>query len=333
MAGKANSGVRRVALVGTGVIGAGWAARCLARGIDVVATDPGPDAEAKLRAAVKNAWPAVEKIHVTPGVKPGTLSFVATVAEAVKDADFVQESAPEREELKRKLFAEIDRHARPDVILASSSSGLLPTAIQADCKHPERVVIGHPFNPVYLLPLCEVVGGKLASKASIDKAMEFYRSIGMYALHVRKEIEGYLADRLQEAIWREILHLVNDGVATTGELDDSIKYGPGLRWAFMGTNLIYHLAGGDTGMRHMLHQFGPALKLPWTKLEAPELTETLIDRMVEGTQAQAGNKTVKELEQIRDNCLVDIMRALEKHDIAAGKVLKDDEKRRKAAKA
>lgn len=324
------SEIRKIAVVGTGVIGAGWATRCLTRGIDVVATDPGPDAEAKLRASLANAKPAAEKLYGTPGVKPGTLTFVATVEEAVADADFIQESAPEREDLKRKLHAQMDAAARSDVIIASSSSGLMPTAIQADCKHPERVLIGHPFNPVYLLPLCEVVGGNKTSADNIKRAMEFYTSIGMYSLHVRKEIEGYLADRLQEAIWREILHLVNDGVATTGELDDAIKYGPGLRWAFMGTNLIYHLAGGDTGMRHMLHQFGPALKLPWTKLEAPELTEELIDRMVDGTQAQAAGKTVKELEQLRDNCLIDIMRALRKYEIASGKVLADDEARRKA---
>ncbi len=322
--------VRKIAVVGTGVIGAGWATRCLARGIDVVATDPGPDAEAKLRASLDNARPAARKLYGSPDVSPGALTFVGSVADAVADADFVQESAPEREDLKRKLHAQIDAAARPGVIVASSSSGLMPTAIQADCRHPERVLIGHPFNPVYLLPLCEVVGGEKTSAENIQQACMFYRSIGMYALHVRKEIEGYLSDRLQEAIWREILHLVNDGVATTGELDDAIKYGPGLRWAIMGTNLIFHLAGGDAGMRHMLHQFGPALKLPWTRLEAPELTAELIDRMVEGTQAQAAGKTVKELEQLRDNCLIDIMRALQKYETGAGKVLAEDEARRKA---
>ncbi len=322
--------VMRLALIGTGVIGAGWAARCLARGIDVVASDPAPDAEAKLRAAIDNAWPAVEKIHVTPGGAPGTLSFAGGVEAAVEGADFVQESAPEREGLKRALHAEIDAVAPPEVIIASSSSGLLPTRIQADCRHPERIVIGHPFNPVYLLPLCEVVGGAKTAPETIERASAFYRSIGMHALHVRTEIEGYLADRLQEAIWREILHLVNDDVATTGELDDAIRYGPGLRWAFMGTNLIFHMAGGDSGMRHMLHQFGPALKLPWTKLEAPELTEALIDRMVAGTEAQAAGRTVKELERLRDDCLIDIMRALEKYDIGAGKVLAEDAARRKA---
>jgi carnitine 3-dehydrogenase len=296
----------------------------------VAATDPGPDAEAKLRASLENARPAAEKLYGSANVKPGTLTFANSVEEAVADADFIQESAPEREDLKRKLHARIDAAARPDTIIASSSSGLMPTAIQSDCKHPDRVLIGHPFNPVYLLPLCEVVGGDKTSADNIQRAMEFYRSIGMYALHVRKEIEGYLSDRLQEAIWREILHLVNDGVATTGELDDAIKYGPGLRWAFMGTNLIFHMAGGDTGMRHMLHQFGPALKLPWTKLEAPELTDELIDRMVEGTHEQAEGKTVKELEQLRDNCLIDIMRTLQKYEIASGKVLAEDEARREA---
>lgn len=322
--------IKTVAIVGTGVIGAGWATRCLARGINVVATDPGPDAEAKLRASLENARPAAEELYGSPDVAPGTLTFVASVEEAVANADFIQENAPEREDLKRKLHAQIDAAARPDIIIASSSSGLMPTAIQADCKHPERVLIGHPFNPVYLLPLCEVVGGSKTAPENIKRAMEFYTSIGMYALHVRKEIEGYLSDRLQEAVWREILHLVNDGVATTGELDDAIKYGPGLRWAIMGTNLIFHMAGGDTGMRHMLHQFGPALKLPWTKLEAPELTDELIDRMVEGTHEQAEGKTVKELEQLRDNCLIDIMRTLQKYEIASGKVLADDEARRKA---
>jgi carnitine 3-dehydrogenase len=323
-------GIRRVAIVGTGVIGAGWTTRCLVRGIDVVATDPGPDAEAKLRASLDNARPAAEKLYGWPAVKPGALTFAGSVAEAVTDADFIQENAPEREDLKRRLHAEIDAAVRPDVIIASSSSGLLPTAIQADCKYPERVLIGHPFNPVYLLPLCEVVGGEKTSAANIERAMEFYTSIGMYALHVRNEIEGYLSDRLQEAIWREILHLVNDGVATTGELDDAIKYGPGLRWAIMGTNQIFHMAGGDSGMRHMLHHFGPALELPWTRLEAPALTEKLIEHMVEGTQTQAEGRTVKELEQLRDNCLIDIMRALRKYETGAGRVLAEDEARRKA---
>jgi carnitine 3-dehydrogenase len=225
----------------------------------------------------------------------------------VADASFVQESAPERESLKRGLLAEIDAAAPPDVLIASSSSGLLPTRIQADCIHPERVVIGHPFNPVYLLPLVEVVAGEATDAAAVPAAMAFYRSIGMRPLWVRKEIEGYLSDRLQEALWRENLHLVADGIATTGELDEAIVYGPGLRWALMGVNLTFHLAGGEGGMRHMLEQFGPALELPWTKLQAPELTEELIDRMVDGTQAQAGEVSIAELERRRDEFLVRLL--------------------------
>jgi len=324
------SRITRLAIIGTGVIGAGWAVRCLVRGIDVAASDPAPNAEAKLRAALENARPAAEKLYGSAHVKHGTLTFADSVEAAVDGAEFVQENAPEREDLKRTLIARIDAAAPAEVIIASSSSGLLPTRIQADCRYPERVVIGHPFNPVYLLPLCEVVGGEKTSPETIERASAFYRSIGMHALLVRTEIEGYLSDRLQEAVWREILHLVNDGVATTGELDDAIRYGPGLRWAFMGTNLIFHMAGGDAGMRHMLEQFGPALKLPWTKLEAPELSDALIDRVVEGTAAQAEGRTVKELERLRDDCLIDIMRALEKYDIGAGRVLAEDAARRKA---
>lgn len=326
------SEISTVAIVGTGVIGAGWAARCLARGLNVIATDPGPDAEQKLRNAINVAWPAVSRLSMAPGAEPGTLTFTTDLAQAVATADFIQENAPERIDLKRKLHAEIDAAARPDVIVASSSSGLLPSEIQADCKHPERLVIGHPFNPVYLLPLVEIVPGEKTAPESVDRAADFYESIGMHPLRVRKEIEGYLSDRLQEALWREVLHLVNDGVATTGELDDAIIYGPGLRWALMGTCLTFHLAGGEEGMRHMLEQFGPALKLPWTKLVAPELNDTLIDRMVEGTQEQAAGRSITELEQLRNDCLIDIMRALRQHDVGAGRVLAKDEARIYAAR-
>jgi carnitine 3-dehydrogenase len=321
------SPVKTVGIVGTGVIGAGWAARALAWGLDVVASDPGKDAEKKLRASVANAWPALAKLGLAQGASPDRLRFVGSVAEAVKDADFIQESAPERIELKQRLHQEMSRHAKPQAIIASSSSGLLPTEIQDGTTNPGRILIGHPFNPVYLLPLVELVGGKQTSADSIARARAFYASIGMHPLHVRNEIEGYLSDRLQEAVWREILHLVNDGVATTGELDEAIAYGPGLRWAFWGTNLIFHLAGGEDGMRHMLHQFGPALKLPWTKLVAPELNDTLIDRMVEGTQQQAGNRSIKELERQRDEALIAVMQALKPYNIGAGRVMVDYEAR------
>ncbi len=321
------SPIKTVAIVGTGVIGAGWAARCLAWGLDVVASDPGKDAEKKLRAAVANAWPALAKLGLANGATMDRLRFAGSVAEAVKDADFVQESAPERIELKQKLHQEITRHAKPDTLIASSSSGLLPTEIQENTTNPGRILIGHPFNPVYLLPLVELVGGKQTAAETIERARAFYASIGMHPLHVRNEIEGYLSDRLQEAVWREILHLVNDGIATTGELDDAIAFGPGLRWAFWGTNLIFHLAGGDDGMRHMLHQFGPALKLPWTKLVAPELSETLIDRMVEGTQEQAAGRTIKELERQRDDALIAVMQALKPYNIGAGRIAVEYETR------
>jgi carnitine 3-dehydrogenase len=302
--------IRRLALVGGGVIGSGWAARALAHGLDVVASDPAPGAEGKMRAAVENAWPALQRVGLKPGAEMGRLRFAKTVEEAVAEADFVQESAPEREDLKRRLHAQIDAAARPDVVIASSSSGLLPSRFQADCKHPGRVVVGHPFNPVYLLPLVEVLGGEKTSAEAIDRAMAFYRSIGMHALKVRTEVPGYIADRLQEALWREALHMVSEGVASTSEIDDSIRFGPGLRWSFFGTCLIFHMAGGDEGMKHMLAQFGPALELPWTKLKAPKLTDDLFQRMVQGTQAQAQGRSVKELERFRDDCLIAVQEAI-----------------------
>jgi len=311
----------RVTVIGTGVIGAGWAARFLAHGYEVTAWDPGKQAEAKLAAAVARAWPSLEKLGLPAPADQNRLQFENTLEAACAGSSFIQESAPENLSLKSELLSQIDRASPVDAIIGSSTSGFKPSDLQKGLKNPERLVVGHPFNPVYLLPLVEVVGGAKTDADLLSKAMSFYRSIGMYPLHVRNEIEGHLADRLLEAQWREILHLVKDGIATTGELDDAITYGPGLRWAVMGTNLTYHLAGGEAGMRAMLKQFGPALKLPWTKLEAPELTDDLIDRMVDGTKAQAGDRSIAELETLRDNCLIDIMRALEKYKIGAGRVL------------
>ncbi|HEY6334380.1 MAG TPA: L-carnitine dehydrogenase [Alphaproteobacteria bacterium] len=302
--------IKRVAIAGAGVIGSGWAARCLAHGLDVVAWDPAKGAEEKLRASVANAWPALVRVGLAAGADQGRLRFVALLSDAVKDADFIQENAPENEDLKRKLHAEIDAASRPDVIIASSSSGLLPSNFQAACRHPERVLVGHPFNPVYLLPLVEVLGGAKTAPQAIERAIGFYTSISMRPLKVRTEVPGYISDRLQEALWREALHMVAEGVASTAEIDDAIRFGPGLRWSFMGTCLIFHMAGGDVGMRHMLAQFGPALKLPWTKLIAPELTAGLIDRMIEGTAAQAGGRSVKELERYRDDALISVMETL-----------------------
>ncbi len=319
--------VKTLGLLGTGVIGGGWAARALHFGIDVIAADVKPEMESWIRGAIANAEPALARLTTAPLPPKGTLHFTTDLQAMASRADFIQENIPEQLPLKQRMLAEVSRHAAPDVIIASSTSGLTPTDLQRDMLLPERFLVAHPFNPVYLLPLVELVGGARTSPATIDAAAAFFRYIGMHALPVRREVPGHLTDRLQEAIWREILHMVSEGVATTGELDESIIYGPGLRWAAMGTNMIYHLAGGESGMRHMLAQFGPCLKWPWTKLEAPELTETLIDRMVEGTQAQTAGRSIRELERLRDDYLVAIQQVLRQYDIGAGATLKALEER------
>ncbi len=320
--------IKTVAVIGTGVIGAGWAARILASGLDVVAWDPAPGWQNRLGAALENAWPALCKLGLYPGASIERLRHAESMEAACAAADFIQESAPEQLQLKRSLIAAIDACAGTDVVIASSTSGLLPSDLQVDCNRPERVVVGHPFNPVYLLPLVEVLGGRKTAPEAVDRAVAFYTDLGMHPLRVRSEIEGFLSDRLQEALWREILHLVNEDIADTGELDAAITYGPGLRWACMGTCLSFHMAGGDAGMRDFMKQFGPALKLPWTKLEAPELTDELITKMVTGTQRQAAGRTVKELERLRDDCLIAIMQALQRYEVGAGNVLAREDARR-----
>ncbi|WP_462380051.1 L-carnitine dehydrogenase [Pseudomonas sp. Marseille-QA0892] len=302
--------IKTFAALGTGVIGAGWIARALAHGLDVNAWDPAPGAESALRQRLANAWPALEKQGLAPGASIDRLHFAPTVEACVADADFIQESAPERLELKRVLHTAISGAARPEVLIASSTSGLLPSDFYDAAIHPERCVVGHPFNPVYLLPLVEVVGGQRTSGDAIEAASQVYTRLDMRPLHVRKEVPGFIADRLLEALWREALHLVNDGVATTGEIDDAIRFGAGMRWSFMGTFMTYTLAGGEAGMRHFMEQFGPALKLPWTYLEAPELTDTLVDAVVEGTSAQQGQRSLAELERYRDDCLLAVTAAI-----------------------
>ncbi len=310
-----------IGLVGTGVIGTGWAVRALAAGHDVVATDPSRGAAGRLREGVARAWPHARRLGVVPAANPSRLEFVDSIAEVAARAGFVQESVPEDLAIKSRVLAEIDAHAGPQVVVASSSSGLLPSKMQEALGHPERFVVGHPFNPVYLLPLVEVVAGSRTEPATVAKAVEHYEDLGMHPLVVRNEIEGYLADRLQEAMWREILHLVGDGVATTAELDAAIAYGPGLRWAGMGTNLTFHLAGGPGGMRAMLEHFGPALEAPWSHLPAPPLTPELVEAMSAGTEAQAAGRSVAELEDLRDGYLVSVLRALRAHGVGAGDVL------------
>lgn len=302
--------INTFAALGSGVIGSGWVARALAHGLDVVAWDPAPGAEAALRQRIANAWPTLVKQGLAAGAAQSRLRFVATIEDCVRDADFIQESAPERLELKLELHARISAAAKPDALIGSSTSGLLPSEFYEGATHPERCVVGHPFNPVYLLPLVEVVGGRHTAPEAVQAAISVYESLGMRPLHVRKEVPGFIADRLLEALWREALHLVNDGVATTGEIDDAIRFGAGLRWSFMGTFLTYTLAGGDAGMRHFMNQFGPALKLPWTYLPAPELTDTLIDDVVAGTSAQLGEHSIGALERYRDDCLLAVLDAV-----------------------
>lgn len=313
--------LRNVAVIGTGVIGSGWIARFLANGINVRAYDPAPEFEGRLKDKVTQATDSLTRTGLYKDISLEKLTICQSLAEACDGADWVQESGPENLEVKQDIFKQIEASANNGAILASSSSGLLPTEIQSVLHSPERFLVCHPFNPVYLLPLVELVGGERTHQITIETAAKFFKELNMHPLHVRKEIEGYLSDRLQEALWREILHLVNDDIASTEELDDAIIYGPGLRWAIMGTCLTFHLAGGNDGMAHMLRQFGPALKLPWTKLEAPELTDELIDKMVAGTKAQAGAQTISELEQLRDDCLVEIMQALKKFQVGAGKLV------------
>ncbi len=305
---------QQLSVIGTGVIGNGWIARALARGWDVVAFDPDPEAPARTRAFVDNAWASLERLGLAEGASPARLTFVDSLEQAVVGADLIQENVPERLPLKQEILAAIDAAAEEHVVIGSSTSGFKPSDLQQDCaKAPGRVIVAHPFNPVYLLPLVELVGGAATEPAQVERAQSLYQVLGMRPLVVRREIEGHIADRLMEALWREALHLVNDGVATTEEIDAAVVYGCGLRWSLMGTFLTFHLAGGEQGMRHMLEQFGPALKLPWTKLEAPELTDTLIDRVVEGCEHQAAGRPVAELDRRRDDFLVELLDLVQKY--------------------
>lgn len=313
--------IQRAGLVGGGVIGAGWAARLILNGIDVAVYDPDPEIARKLETVLANARRAWARLMPDAILREGRLTVARSIAEAVADAEFIQESLPEVESLKQRVLVEIEAAARPDAIIASSTSGLLPTRLQAGMQRPDRFVVGHPFNPVYLLPLVEVCGGERTAEATKERVAALYAEIGMRPLHVRKEVDGFIADRLLEALWREALWLVNDGIATTEEIDDAVRYGAGLRWSFMGTFLIYRLAGGEAGMRHFMSQFGPALKLPWTKLVAPELTDDLLEAVVAQSDDQAAGVSIRELEVRRDDCLIAVLSGLRGQDYGAGATL------------
>jgi len=321
------AGLNRVGLLGGGVIGGGWAARFLLNGVDVVIFDPDPDAPRKIGEVVDGARRAYRRLTMAPLPPEGEPTFVTSPQDAVVGVDFVQESAPERLDLKRSILGAASAAADPAVVIASSTSGLLPTELQIRMTHPERLVVGHPFNPVYLLPLVEICGGRSTSEAAKSRAAEVYTSIGMRPLKLDKEIDGFVADRLLEAIWREALWLINDGVATAEQIDDAIRFGAGLRWSFMGTFLTYRIAGGEGGMRHFMAQFGPSLKWPWTKLtDVPELDDVLLDTIVAQSDAQADGAGIRELEALRDDCLVAVIQGLRTVDYGAGAVLADYEK-------
>jgi len=314
------------AVIGGGVIGGGWVARLIQNGVNVRVFDPDPQASRKIAEIMANADHALDRLTMAPPPARGTLVFTDNIADAVSGGDIaaelIVEAVPERLEIKQAVYAEIEQTAKPDAVISSSTSGIMPTDLQAKMTNPERLIVGHPFNPVYLLPLVELVGGKRTGMAAIDKARSFYTAIGMHPLHVRKEIEAFIADRFLEAVWREALWLVNDGIATTDEIDDAIRFGFGLRWAQMGLFETYRVAGGEAGMAHFIAQFGPCLKWPWTKLmDVPELTDELVDAISSQSDAQSGMYSIRELERIRDNNLVAIMQALKANDWGAGKTL------------
>lgn len=316
------------AVLGGGVIGAGWVARFLENGHDVAVFDPAPDARAKLDAVLANADRAYAKLTLAQRPAKGAVRLAASIADAVADADLIAEAVPERLDVKRRVYAEVEAAARPDAIIASSTSGILPTDLQAGLAHPGRLIVAHPFNPVYLIPVVEIVGGQATDPAAIAAAMAFYPTLGMKPVHLKKEIEAFVADRLLESLWREALWLIHDGICTTEELDDIVRYGFGLRWAQMGVFDTYRVAGGEAGMRHFMSQFGPCLAWPWSHMtDVPPFDDALVDLIAGQSDAQSGHIPIRELERIRDDNLVAIQQALKAQDWGAGQLLGDYEKR------
>ena len=322
------TGIAKAAVVCGGVIGAGWIARFIENGIAVDVFDPAPDARQKIGSVLQNADYANARLTMAPRPPKGRVRFCASVDEAVTGAELIVESVPEDLAIKHSVYASIEKTASETAIVASSTSGILPTDLQRHMAHPERLLVAHPFNPVYLLPLVELIGGNRTAAAVVERAKALYAGLGMHPLHVRKEIEAFVADRLLEATWREALWLVKDGIVTTAELDDAIRFGFGLRWAQMGIFETYRLAGGEAGMQHFLSQFGPCLKWPWTKLtDVPELDDELIELISSQSDAQSGDHSIRELERIRDDNLIAILQALRANDWGAGKTLAAYEKR------
>ncbi|MCL5777064.1 carnitine 3-dehydrogenase [Limibaculum sp. FT325] len=313
--------IEKAAILGGGVIGGGWLARLIENGVEVSVYDPDPEAGRKLGEVLANAERAYGKLTLAPRPAKGAWRLAGSVAEAVEGAELIVEAVPERIDLKHRVYAELEA-VNTGGIIASSTSGYKPTDLQAPLKHPGRLIVAHPFNPVYLLPLVEIVAGARTDAGVVERAKAIYAALGMKPLHIRKEIDAFIADRFLEAVWREALWLVKDGIGTTEEIDDAIRFGFGLRWAQMGLFETYRVAGGEAGMRHFIAQFGPCLQWPWTKLtDVPELTDELIDMVASQSDAQSGAHSIRELERIRDDNLVAIMQALKANDWGAGKVL------------
>jgi 3-hydroxyacyl-CoA dehydrogenase len=312
--------IRRIAIIGTGVIGASWTALFLAKGLEVIATDIAPDAEATLRRFVKAAWPALERLGLAPGASQSHLAFTPDMPAAVKSADFVQENGPERIDFKKKLYRQLDELLAADVIVASSSSGLTMSEIQSDCPlHPERCVIGHPFNPPHLVPLVEIVGGAKTSEATIDRVAEFYAGLGKQAVRLRKEVPGHVANRLQAALAREVYYLVAEGVVSAADVDTALSWGPGLRWGIMGNMMLNHLGGGPGGIEHFFQQFTGPMTAWWKVLGQPVLTLEVQKKLIESVHAEVGSRSIPELEAQRDEVLLGLLELRAKAEKSSAK--------------
>jgi len=304
--------VRRITCIGGGVIGAGWAAGFLAKGYDVTVQDINPNAEGQMRRIIDAAWPSLEAMGLSKGASKDRVSFTTDLAAAVAEAEFVQESGPERIDIKQDMYAAMDAAMANDVVIASSTSGLLMSDIQAKSKNPSRMVLGHPFNPPYLMPLVEVVGGRKTDAAAVDWACEFYRVAGKHPMKMDREVLGHVADRLQQAMWNEILYMVAADEATPEQIDESIIYGFGPRMAIMGYCLLFHLAGGEGGMRHFLKHFDPSVSDDWTRLPSPPITDDLIEKMASGSERLQGGRPLAELQRLRDDALVGFLQHFNK---------------------